>query len=241
MPCYNEAKRLRLDLFSDCLQENQQIDFLFCNDGSTDNTQQILEAFKLQSPQRITLIQRQQNSGKAEAVRTGMLHASLNEEYTFIGYWDADLATPLTELPRLLLELANNLKKVAFSSRIKRMGANVERKELRHYLGRIFSTFSSIILKLPVYDSQCGAKVFHRETTTLFQKPFLSSWLFDVEILARFRNDFGIEHALLSIAEVPVENWQEIPGSKLKFSHYLRVPLDLWKIHREYNKKHKTK
>jgi hypothetical protein len=115
------------------------------------------------------------------------------------------------------------------------MGATVHRNGSRHYLGRIFSTFSSMILRMPVYDSQCGAKIFSSDLHVLFTDSFLTRWLFDVELLARYRNVYGLESALKQIIEVPVQSWSEKAGSKLRFTYMLKVPFELLKIFRRYN------
>ena len=235
IPCYNESKRLDFNEFANILKQDSEIDFLFCNDGSTDNTFDLLKKFETLHPQRIYLFNMSQNSGKAEAVRCGILEACKKEDYKYVGFWDADLATPLTEIPLILKAAETGSKMIAMGSRWKRMGATVERKTSRHLLGRVFSTFSSIILKLPVYDTQCGAKIFRKELSVLFEEKFITRWLFDIELLARYRNKFGVKNALSSILEVPLNIWEEKGGSKLKLIHMLKVPLELLSIFFKYN------
>lgn len=235
IPCYNESERLDFIAFDTFLNNETRVDFLFCNDGSTDNTAGLIEKFCLKHPERVKLFNMPENSGKAEAVRCAMLQVCNNKEIDFVGFWDADLATPLNEITHFLSYLDQTNKTMAIGSRMKRLGAVVERKRSRHLLGRIFSTFSSIILKLPVYDTQCGAKIFNRELGFLFEEKFITSWLFDVEIIARYRNNKGIQGALNDIVEVPVNAWMEKGGSKLKLTHMIKVPLELLNIHFKYN------
>ena len=127
---------------------------------------------------------------------------------------------------------------LVMGSRVKRLGSSIDRRAVRHYLGRIFSTFASLILDLPVYDSQCGAKVFRiAQSSPLFGEPFITRWLFDVELLARLRDILGREAALEAVIELPLGAWREIGGSKLGLAHMVRVPLELMRIRSRYTHK----
>lgn len=235
VPCYNEEKRLDLSEFEKFSLSNKDISFLFSNDGSTDKTELILTQFCERNSDSFSLYSMKVNSGKAEAVRCALLYACQQNKYEYVGFWDADLATPLEEIPYFINQLNQANKKIAIGSRMKRLGATVERKKSRHFLGRIFSTFSSIILKLPVYDTQCGAKIFHSSLFDLFEEKFITKWLFDIELIARYRNKHGIGTALNTIIEVPVNTWIEKGGSKLKLTYMLKVPFELMKINNKYN------
>lgn len=235
VPCYNEEKRLDLSAFESFMNNNKDVHFLFSNDGSTDDTKNILTDFCYKHSEKCFLFNMEQNRGKAEAVRCGILKACSENKYEYVGFWDADLATPLTEIGSFLSQLKSTEKKIAIGSRMKRLGATVERKRSRHLLGRVFSTFASIILRLPVYDTQCGAKIFRTELSPLFSEPFITGWLFDVELIARYRNKFGVKSALENIIEVPVNTWVEKGGSKLKMKHMLKVPFELLTIYNKYN------
>lgn len=235
IPCYNESKRLDFEAFDSFIKAEGTIDLLFSNDGSTDNTKDLIEGFRIKHPSRIKLFNMPVNGGKAEAVRCGVLEAGKDKSYEFIGFWDADLATPLNEIPIFLNQVKDYSKKIAIGSRMKRLGAVVERKTSRHLLGRVFSTFSSIILRLPVYDTQCGAKLFRSDLVFLFEEKFITSWLFDVELIARYRNKYGIQGALNDIVEVPVNAWIEKGGSKLRLKDMIKVPLELLSIYKKYN------
>jgi len=115
------------------------------------------------------------------------------------------------------------------------LGAQVKRKNSRHYLGRIFATVASKILKLPVYDTQCGAKLYKKNIVLqLFEEQFITKWLFDVELLARYINLFGRGNAIEKIYEFPVFRWEDVGASRLKIIDFIKAPLELWKINKKY-------
>jgi len=75
---------------------------------------------------------------------------------------DADLSTPLSEITRLLDITKTKSLDFVLGSRIKIIGSSIKRKAYRHFFGRIVATFiDSGILKLDIYDTQCGAKIIH--------------------------------------------------------------------------------
>jgi glycosyltransferase involved in cell wall biosynthesis len=233
VPCYNEGLRLNLDAFADALSAYETVDFIFTDDGSTDNTLNLLTAFNKKFPGRTAICQIAKNRGKANAIRHAILQLD-PYKYSAIGYWDADLATPLDEIPRFLERLRSPIR-ICLGSRWKHLGSQIERNEKRHWIGRVFATFASNILRLPVYDTQCGAKIFSSEIQPLFQEPFVSSWTFDVELLARYRNKYGLQNTFETVVEIPLNTWVDKKGSKLRFSHMLRVPFELLRITLKYN------
>ena len=236
VPCYNEALRLRTDEFVTFARAQEQLLLCLVNDGSTDATLAVIDRIVAQLPGRAFCLDLKTNKGKAEAVRLGMLHAAQHIPADFLGFWDADLSTPFGEL-RLLCDGFNRDRPTmaVFGSRVKRLGTDIVRKASRHYLGRVFSTVASLVVGLPVYDSQCGAKIFRKEyVVPLFGEPFLTNWLFDVEILARLRRDYGVERTTRSIYEAPLSKWKEVGGSKLRFTHALKAPIDLLRIYLAY-------
>jgi hypothetical protein len=115
------------------------------------------------------------NGGKADAVRQGVLHAVRTGSSALIGYWDADLSTPLEELQGMLAVFERQpAARLVMGSRVRRLGSNIRRRAVRRLLGRIFSALASQILDLPIYDSQCGAKLFRREIAeTVFAERFI--------------------------------------------------------------------
>lgn len=237
VPCYNEAARLQPLLFSKFLADDNQVDLLFVNDGSSDGTLALLMELRTRHPDRIHVLDQQPNAGKAEAVRVGMLHAMQLEGVVVTGFWDADLATPLNVIPQFLLMLLENPSiEMIFGSRVRLLGHAIHRSPLRHYLGRCFATVVSTMLQMPVYDTQCGAKLF-RVTPTLSKvlaSSFESRWIFDVEILARFaslrRGD--PQFASKAIFESPLPQWRDVAGSKLGPLDFFVAFRDLLRIQR---------
>ena len=128
------------------------------------------------------------NQGKAEAVRRGILEA-ITDGPALVGFWDADLSTPLTVVDDFLDVAAKRPDvDLILGSRVLLMGRDIRRRARRHYVGRVFATAASLALDLPVYDTQCGAKVFrvNEALRRVMSAPFRSPWVFDVEILARY-------------------------------------------------------
>ncbi len=231
IPCYNEASRLDRRAFLSFVEDRPEVRLLFVNDGSRDATPEVLQSLSAESRQ-VEHLDLPENVGKAEAVRQGFLKA-LSGGYDWIGYLDADLATPLSEWWRLARITRENQWETGFASRVLLLGSEIQRIWLRHYLGRIFATVVSLMTRIAVYDTQCGAKVFSaRVAGEVFEKPFISPWFFDVEILYRIKNKgFGLEKT----GEVPLRIWIERKGSRLKIRDFLRAPLELWRMWRVYH------
>jgi dolichyl-phosphate beta-glucosyltransferase len=237
VPCYNEANRLDAAAFADALAGYPRLDFCFVNDGSSDDTERVLRELAAGAPDRIAVLSLAQNQGKAEAVRRGMLHAAGDARHAFIGYWDADLSTPISEVTQFLAICERNDECLAaIGSRLLRLGADIDRSGVRHLLGRVFATLASLTLNLPVYDSQCGAKLFRAGAVSwLFDEPFVSTWCFDVEILARIIGRLGTTRTRRAVIEVPLVRWHEVGGSKVRLSHMVAMPLELWRIRARYS------
>jgi glycosyltransferase involved in cell wall biosynthesis len=239
VPCYNEATRLPAETYLEFLDGRVDIRFLFVDDGSIDGTQDVLQQLCESSSGRCDFLQLPENRGKAEAVRRGILSA-LDTDSSLVGFWDADLATPLEAIP-VLAEVFEERPKVLMvsGSRVRLLGRHVDRDPFRHYAGRLFATVVSLMLDAPVYDTQCGAKLFRSCSTveSLFHEEFITKWIFDVEILARLRQAIG--PAAWSqpgdlVYECPLETWQDVSGSKVRPQDFLHAPLDLIAIYRNY-------
>lgn len=237
IPCYNEEHRLPVDELRTFALEGIGVQFLLVNDGSRDRTLALLESLQAQDPARFSVLNLEKNSGKAEAVRRGMIEA-MSRRPDLVGFWDADLATPLRELRGFLDVFAARPEiEMVFAARVRLLGRSISRNPRRHYVGRVGATLISSSLGLAVYDTQCGAKLFRvsEAMREIFAAPFLSRWIFDVEIIARFVLQRGRDAAARAIYELPIQAWHDVKGSKVRSTDFIRALRDLWRIHRAYN------
>lgn len=253
IPCYNEAQRLPEDAYVAYVRAHPTTRFTFVNDGSTDATLEMLTALSARAPAQLHVLELPQNGGKAEAVRAGLQAASAGEGAAeVVGFWDADLATPLDAVESFTATLQRRPQTtMVFGARVALLGRNINRLRSRHYLGRIFATLASTALSLGIYDTQCGAKIFRNSPALrrVIAEPFGSRWIFDVELIARFaalrRHSPGVPEAdpdgcwedgecpeagpplANQIFEYPLMEWTDIAGSKINLSDKLS---SLWEL-----------
>lgn len=230
IPCYNEADRLPLEEFIQ--SPRTSVLYLFVDDGSSDRTSEILSEISVHA--HIEFLVLPKNGGKAEAVRQGMLHLMKNASIKYFGFLDADLATPISSMLELQVSLIEDEEQMMIlGSRWKHLGGAISRNEMRHYTGRIFATFVSNTFQLGVYDTQCGAKWFRREVVQeLFTHPFKSKWFFDVELLLRLQKIY--KEQPIPAKEIPLSKWTEIDDSKIRWTDFIKAPLELRKIKKYY-------
>jgi len=235
IPCFNEAQRLDVQTFVEYALHGDCA-LLFVNDGSTDTTGEVLDDLCAVNPANLAVIHLAHNRGKAEAVRQGLLTA-FRRQPTFVGYWDADLATPLAAIAEFRDYLrAHPAVEILLGARVRLLGRSIERRASRHCAGRAFATAASWVLNLPVYDTQCGAKLLRNSerTRSLFAEPFGSRWIFDVELLARYLTSAADQSSADLIHELPLQSWHDIAGSKVRPRDFLRAAIELTHIARRY-------
>jgi glycosyltransferase involved in cell wall biosynthesis len=233
VPCYDEERRLDTEAFEDYLGSHSEIGFIFVNDGSSDRTLDVLSSIQQKFQARVKVIDQQPNRGKAEAVRVGMLQA-LRDGAAYGGYFDADLATPLEALDELITTLDSNPHvDIVVGARVALLGREIQRNALRHYSGRFFAAAASLVLALPIYDTQCGAKLFRSSAAIreIFSRPFGSRWIFDVEILARYLVGQGTEQG---IYELPLKRWIDKGHSHVRTIDFVKAVGEMAAILREY-------
>ena len=207
IPAYNEGARIRATLervLAHMQRHGWDAEVLVVNDGSTDDTVQIVQSFAAQNP-ALRLLENPGNRGKGYSVRNGVLHAS-GEVVLFT---DADLSSPIEEADKLFAALASGAD-VAIGSRWLRAELQTQRQPLhRQLFGRIFNLALRIILGLRYRDTQCGFKAFTRRAAqSIFPLQHIERWGFDPEILYLARM-FGYR-----VEEIPVQ-WAHREGTRI--------------------------
>lgn len=240
VPHFDEAARFDAAPLEAFVRRRPDARLLLVDDGSRDGTGRLLAELERRVPGgAVELLALPDNVGKAEAVRRGILRAAESAP-RYVGYWDADLATPLDALDAFEHVLhAHPEVEMVFGARVQLLGRSIVRSAVRHYLGRVFATAASLTLGLPIYDTQCGAKLFRVTPTVrgLFADRFVGGWIFDVEILAR-RIAAGRAADLPAVEDVvyelPLDTWIDVAGSKVGPVDFARAILAMWRIRDAY-------
>ena len=207
IPAYNESQRIAASLDKIIAYTSEQqwmTEILIVNDGSRDNTSDIVREYAKTHPQ-VRLIENPGNRGKGYTVRNGMSQATGE----ILLFTDADLSSPIQESKKLFAAIQAGAD-VAIGSRWLQAELQTERQPLhRQVFGRIFNLLLRIILGLKYKDTQCGFKAFTRKAAlSLFPRQRIERWGFDPELL------FLSQKYGLNIAEVPVE-WAHDDRSKI--------------------------
>lgn len=209
IPAYNESARILPALRSvvACIRERGwSAEVIVVDDGSRDQTAQIVRAFAISSPE-VRLVQNPVNRGKGYSVCNGVLHA----QGEVVMFTDADLSAPIEEAEGLFDAIAKGAD-IAIGSRwLERKRQTIRQPLYRQLLGRCFNGVTRMVMGLPYADTQCGFKAFTRGAAqTVFQLQTIDRWGFDPEIL------FIALKRGYRIAEVPV-SWAHDERSKISY------------------------
>lgn len=218
VPCYNESKRWNRAYWEEMVSIIDTF-WVFVDDGSTDNTQNLINGLKLSNTK---LIKMSKNCGKSEAIRMGVVwsYKNLFPEFESIGYVDSDGAINKNDIEHFNKVFAEKYKVDDYislwASRVALSGREINRKLARHILGRVVSLIVSARRSYIAYDTQCGLKyfAFNNKTAALFEKSFKTRWFVDIEIFIRYTL---VNQKRMKIWEEPLMYWDEIPGSKINF------------------------
>jgi CheY-like chemotaxis protein len=231
IPCYDEENRLLSKEFTDFIDKNSGYHLCFVNDGSKDNTLDVLKNLKKGREDFISIYNCVKNGGKAEAVRLGMLHMAKMDDLDYIGFLDADLSTDLADFDDLVSTIQNSKYKIVSGSRMSRMGADISKESARKLISLTINFIIRKILAMNFNDTQCGAKIFHKDIIQIaFSEKFITKWLFDVEIFLRVRKHFKLPKTLEIICEKPLKRWIHMDGSKLTMNDSMKIIFQLGKI-----------
>src|SRR6266511_4791759 len=213
IPCFNEAARIgeTLRLTLDYLTANApESELIVVNDGSTDATGTIARAILSETNIATRLLENFPIRGKGAAVRSGLLAAREP-----IGlFFDADLSTPLSEIPKVIGAIANGEVDIAIGSRaLDRNLIGIRQPWRREQAGRVFNLLVRVATGLPFWDTQCGFKAFRLDVCRpILEAARVRGFAFDVELL------YLAQRAGLRIREIPVR-WNHAEGSKVRFIH----------------------
>jgi glycosyltransferase involved in cell wall biosynthesis len=218
IPAYNESARIPATLRSvvDTIRASGwDAEVVVVNDGSRDNTAQVVREFARSAPE-IRLLENTENRGKGYSVRNGVLHA-LGEVVMFT---DADMSSPMEEADGLFAAIGNGAD-IAIGSRWLATSRQTHRQPLyRQFFGRCFNLLTRMVMNLPFADTQCGFKAFTRAAAqTVFQLQTIERWGFDPEIL------FIALKRGYDIKEIPV-SWAHDARTRIS---YLRDGLQMLK------------
>lgn len=224
--CFNEAQRLPryIDEAYQFLEQNiESFELIMVNDGSTDQTAELLKEYENQYP-KVKVVSYDQNHGKGYGIKKGVEKA----DGEVIAYMDADFAIDLDHIPQFLQIISSDKADLVIGARnLKTSLLQGEKSWVRRFFGNSLSLINDFMLNLPgIEDTQCGFKFFKAQVAKkLFANLTTYRWLFDMEILSKAcQNHFRI-------LALPVK-WQEIPGSKVNIARDLvPVALDLLKIY----------
>ncbi len=221
IPVYNEQKRLHTLPVITTFFSRQKFttEIIFVDDGSSDKTRDKLIAFAKKHP-HVRIIGYSANKGKGHAIRVGMLRA----QGRYHLFMDVDLSTPLDTLIDFLPLLSSH--DVVIGSR-KTKGAKIKHHQpwLREFLGKSFTKFSQVLLRVPVSDFTCGFKAFsHKASKEIFTRSHIDRWGFDCEVIT-----LAIKRGF-SVKEVPV-SWSNDVHTKVHFPRDIILSLtDLLRI-----------
>jgi len=208
LPAYNESARIASTLdqiLAHAGKREWSFEVIVVNDGSSDNTAQIVETYARKYP-ALRLLENPGNRGKGYSVRQGMFEARGD----VLLFSDADLSSPIAEADKLFAAIHQGAD-IAIGSRWLNVDTQIKRQPLhRQLFGRIFNLMLRLGLGLNFKDTQCGFKAFTRNAAQkVFPLQRIERWGFDPELLYLART-FG-----LTVSEIPVA-WSHREGTHLR-------------------------
>ena len=208
--------------------ESKEIHVIFVDDGSTDSTH-IRLASEFKDFDNFEILRLNQNVGKSNALRVGMLRA-LEIDFPYIGTFDADGAiSPTDLLTALSICKLNPDSHLVSGARILLAGSDVSRNNFRRWTGRIIATIIATILRIQIYDPQSPCKVYRASVLeNNLGDEFRTRWFVDTEIILRSKRS---NSESCKVVEFPVVTWRDVEGSHLSILQALRVANEIRKLY----------
>jgi dolichyl-phosphate beta-glucosyltransferase len=228
VPCYNEELRLPVQYWKDIVRTENEIKWLFVDDGSSDRTFELLQEVCFETSSRA--VRRLKNGGKGKAIRQGLLEIlEIDPGVEVLGFLDSDGAfskADIFRLAKISIDRTRNLTAetidAVISSRVSLSGREINRKSSRHYLGRLIATYLTRKWSDAPYDTQSGYKLFVNSMSfrEAIKYDFSTKWFVDIELITRV----GINNkGFLNIWEEPLLFWNDVDGSSLKMRNYFSI------------------
>jgi glycosyltransferase involved in cell wall biosynthesis len=223
LPVFNEERVIEKSikrLLAYLKGKGWDFELIFVEDGCTDNTISIVDRYGL-NESCIKIINIPHRLGKGGSIKFAALNCTLKD---YVAYMDSDLAADPSELEKLL----NNIEDhdVVLGSRILRGNLPpIQRPVYRTVFSNLYSKLFRVLFRIPIYDPQCGLKLFRRE--------IISKLLTNVTVLGfAFDTDLIVEAYAqdLRVKEVPI-NWAHGKFSTVRvFDEIREMGLDVLSI-----------
>lgn len=223
VPCYNEEARFSFEYWKEICETLVDVDFIFVDDGSTDDTFDLIN--KMNNFSNCKVVKNHKNLGKALTIVNIFTQQNLTN-YDVFGFIDSDGAFSLEDIHFNIMRSHEILKdskyEALFSSRIQLAGRSIKRKRIRHYISRVIYTILNFKLNLGLYDTQSGFKLYKNTQTwkDVFNQQLRTKWFLDIESILIYRKIFRRDPI---IWEEPLSTWSEMVGSKIKFRDFFKI------------------
>ena len=225
IPCFNEQERLKFSEI-ETLQYQLGCNVLFVDDGSRDDTRDLLDTF-CSNREHFNYLSLSRNAGKAKAIHAG-IKVALNDGYALLGTYDADSAVSVNDYVKAkALMLENPQVDLVSGARVLLAGSGVTRTKHRRWFGRIIATYINFVIGQDFYDPQSPCKLFRKSLIANLSSP-RTRWFLDIEfILSKNRTNFTAENSNTKILEFPLQEWKDVENSKITPGQFLKIMKDL--------------
>ena len=219
IPCHNEEKKMNAQAFISFIKNNSDYHLCFVNDGSRDNTLELLYDMKRRAPHNISIIDVKKTSGKAIAVRAGIRFLYNMKTINYIGFIDADLSINLEDFKKLVKTLKiDDSVSVVYTSFNTKDNDIIQCDLFGGIVAKCIKYGVHQLLKIPICNTFYGAKVFRKSIIPIIcGEAFVCRYLFQVEMFLRLKNYIGRKGVMSKVLERPSINNNEIDCLKLKY------------------------